>query len=254
MRKLAPGVYEAERAATGFSYVVKLEPPAVPSEAAHVSWLSSDHGVLMLGDILPLSSGAVRLQMVLPPGWSSYSAESRITANEYGVPDAGDALLIIGHELRERRGRADSIEFTFVAQGRWAFSDADVATAIKSILEEHEEAVGNTPTVRPTIILAPFPVPVSHSMWSAETRGRTVFFLSGHSPSKTAGLAQLSVPLTHELFHLWVPNSLALDGEYDWFYEGFTLYHALRAGVRLGHLSFQDYLYAMGRAFDGYKA
>jgi predicted metalloprotease with PDZ domain len=60
--------------------------------------------------------------------------------------------------------------------------------------------------------------------------------------------------LSHELLHLWVPNGLALDGDYDWFYEGFTLYLAMRARMRQGQLSFQDYLNTLGRAFDAYAA
>jgi len=76
----------------------------------------------------------------------------------------------------------------------------------------------------------------------------------GNLPSKTAALSQLSVPLTHELFHLWVPNALALDGEYDWFYEGFTIYQAARTAVRLGLLTFQEFLNAIARAYDAYSA
>ena len=43
-----------------------------------------------------------------------------------------------------------------------------------------------------------------------------------------------------------------LEGEYDWFYEGFTLYQALRTGVRLRMFSFQEYLDAVARAYDAY--
>ena len=60
------------------------------------------------------------------------------------------------------------------------------------------------------------------------------------------------MPLTHELFHLWVPNGLALDGNYDWFYEGFTVYEAMRAAQELNILTFQDFLNSIARAFDNY--
>ena len=36
------------------------------------------------------------------------------------------------------------------------------------------------------------------------------------------------------MLHLWVPNSLKLEGDYDWFFEGFTLYTALRTSQELG--------------------
>jgi predicted metalloprotease with PDZ domain len=57
--------------------------------------------------------------------------------------------------------------------------------------------------------------------------------------------------LTHELFHFWVPNGLALKGDYDWFYEGFTMYEAARAAVRLEVLSFDQFLNAIADAYDG---
>jgi predicted metalloprotease with PDZ domain len=104
------------------------------------------------------------------------------------------------------------------------------------------------------VLLAPFPQTSDGSRWSAETRGGTVVFLSGRATSKAAGLARLSVPLAHELFHLWVPNALALGGDYDWFYEGFTVYQAMRVSVRLGYLTFQDYLDSLARAYDHYFA
>ena len=78
--------------------------------------------------------------------------------------------------------------------------------------------------------------------------------LSGSQPSKTAALVQLSTPLSHELFHLWIPNGLDLDGDYAWFYEGFTIYQALRAAQQLNLLTFQDFLNAFARAFDSYSA
>jgi predicted metalloprotease with PDZ domain len=55
------------------------------------------------------------------------------------------------------------------------------------------------------------------------------------------------------LFHLWIPNALALSGDYAWFYEGFTNYQALRASQRLGLLNFDDYLAALARAYDNYE-
>jgi predicted metalloprotease with PDZ domain len=139
-----------------------------------------------------------------------------------------------------------------VTVGDWAFADEEAASMAASVLKDYQESVGGVPRARVMLMLAPFPAQVSPDHWSAETRGGTVMLLSGKSPSKTAALVQLSIPLTHELFHLWIPNGVALDGNYDWFYEGFTNYQAMRAGMRLSFLTFQDYLNALGRAFDAY--
>jgi len=59
--------------------------------------------------------------------------------------------------------------------------------------------------------------------------------------------------LSHELLHFWVPNALTLEGDYDWFFEGFTVYQAARVSVRLDLLTFAELLNAIGRAYDGYS-
>jgi predicted metalloprotease with PDZ domain len=76
----------------------------------------------------------------------------------------------------------------------------------------------------------------------------------GQTPSRVGALAQLGNALTHEVFHLWIPNGVALDGDYDWFYEGFTMYQAARAAVRLGLLTWPEFLDAIARAYDGSTA
>ncbi|MCA1591915.1 MAG: hypothetical protein LC754_04535 [Acidobacteria bacterium] len=142
----------------------------------------------------------------------------------------------------------------YVTAGEWAFSDEEVARSIGEILKDYEKLFGGASRPRALLTVLPFPGAAPANAWSAETRGGAVVFLTGRAPSKVAALAQLNASLTHELFHFWIPNGLALEGDYDWFYEGFTNYQALREGMRREQLTFQDYLNAMGRAFDGYKA
>jgi len=146
------------------------------------------------------------------------------------------------------------MEFATVITGEWAFGDDVAASSVSDILKEYEELMGGVPLRRARIFVLPFPQAAPAQSWSAETRGGTVVILSGRLPSKTFALSRLDGILAHELLHLWVPNGLALDGEYDWFYEGFTLYESLRLGLRRSQLTFQDYLNAMGRAYDGYRA
>ena len=76
--------------------------------------------------------------------------------------------------------------------------------------------------------------------------------LMGTGGSRKQWLIRLGILLSHELFHLWVPNSLTLAGDYDWFFEGFTLYLALLTDVRLGLISFDDYLETIGRVYRSY--
>ncbi len=254
VRQLAPGEYEAERAANSFRYDLKLDPPEFLSDAAHISWLTIERGLIMPGDLLPLHQGGATISLELPAGWTTASTETKDRNGKYEVADASQTVFFVGQNLRERRGRVGSMEVSFAAGGEWAFSDQDFTHVINGILEEYEKLLGGMPRSRSLVILTPFPRPAAGNNWSAETRGGTIVLLSGLTPSKVAALAQLHNTLAHELLHLWIPNGLTLAGEYGWFYEGFTLYQALRTGMRQGHLSFQDYLNALGRAFDGYKS
>lgn len=254
LRKLAPGEFEAERGASRFSYELKLDPPSGAAEAAHQSWVSGGHGILMLGDALPVLPSKGRVTLKLPAGWAAYSTEEKDARGSFEVLDASQSLFVIGRDLRARGGRAASMDVSYVTAGEWAFADDDLEETSKESLDDYVKLTGSAPRRRALVVLLPFPFQAAGNIWNAETRGATVLLLSGRLPSKTAALVQLNGALTHELFHLWVPNGLALEGEYGWFYEGFTLYQALRAGMRLGRLTFQDYLNALGRAFDGYKA
>jgi predicted metalloprotease with PDZ domain len=53
---------------------------------------------------------------------------------------------------------------------------------------------------------------------------------------------------------LWIPNSIGLKGDYDWFFEGFTLYQELLTGLRLKHIKFDDYLETLGRVYASYRS
>lgn len=260
VRKLASGEYEASREAISWQCEVILDPPAVAADASHVSWIEGERGFLMLGDLLPrpakeksLPGTVARVRLDLPAAWNAYSNESQRSEGQFDVMDADNVVFFIGRGLRERRERVVGMDFTVITEGTWAFSDGDATALAASILKEYLSRTGIGAGPRVTLMLSHFPKTVGSERWSAETRGRTVTLLSGQSPSKVAGLAQLSTPLTHELFHLWVPNGLNLAGNYDWFYEGFTLYQALCVSVRLGLLTFQDYLNALGRAYDSYS-
>ncbi len=121
---------------------------------------------------------------------------------------------------------------------------------VSKVLRAYKEIFGAMPAKQVHLILFPFPQSTAPTSWSAETRGATIKLLLGKLPSKVGALAQISTPLTHEFFHLWVPNGLALEANYDWFYEGFTVYEASRTAVDLGLLTFSEFLNSIARAYD----
>ena len=267
VHKIAPGQFESATAASKFRYEVNLAPPARASDAARVSWLNGERGLLMLGDLLPASQSlaavgerqnggheGATVRFKLPEFCAVYSNEKENAQGEFEVADAGRAVFVVGTHLRSSQITTSGMTFGLVTDGEWAFADGEVLKLGADVLKIDREVFGAMPSKQGTLILIPFPQPGATSTWSAETRGSTVTLLMGKLPSKTAALSQLGVPLTHELFHLWVPNALALEGDYDWFYEGFTVYQAARTAVRLGLLTFQEFLNAIARAYDAYAA
>ncbi|HKP73370.1 MAG TPA: hypothetical protein VJT82_10565, partial [Pyrinomonadaceae bacterium] len=253
-RKLAAGEYEAAREATKVSYEIRLDPPPASDAAAHVSWLTLARGVLMLGDLLPLPSSRAKMKLSLPPDWKVATLETQAADGRYEIENAESSIFFVGDDLRVSQSSVRGMEFNFAAAGEWPFVDRDATDIIGAILKAHAERIGGVPRKSTLVLLAPFPAQANAGSWSAETRGGTVVFLSGRAASKAVGLSRLSIPLAHELLHLWIPNGLALSGDYDWFYEGFTIYQSMRVSMQLGELTFQDYLDSLARTFDNYLA
>jgi predicted metalloprotease with PDZ domain len=96
------------------------------------------------------------------------------------------------------------------------------------------------------------PVSSSVSQWKAETRGSTIVLLIDPSAKFATWNGQLGVIFVHEIFHLWVPNFLQLKGDFDWFFEGFSLYQGLLTARELKLISSEEMLSTLGRVLDLY--
>ena len=253
-RKIAPGHFDSPKAAARFRYEVSLKPPLMASDSAMVSWINNDRGLLMLADLLPLSfrRDAI-ITFTLPQQWRVYSSEIAKGQNQFEVRDAGRAVFAVGSQLRASQINESGMLFNLVTDGEWAFADREALELAGKVLKAHREVFGAMPAAQASLILFPFPQAAGSSQWSAETRRSTVTLLMGKLPSKVGALAQLSTPVTHEFFHLWVPNALALEGDYDWFYEGFTVYQAAQTATQLSLLTFPEFLNSIARAYDASK-
>jgi predicted metalloprotease with PDZ domain len=259
-RKLAPGQFDSAKAASRFRYEVNLMPSLSGADSARVSWLTRQRGLLMLADLLPIISGknsretAAIVRFQVPESWAVQSNERERPQEALEVSDVDRAVFAVGNNLRSSRLTESGMSFRLITDGEWAFTDGEVSEMAARILKAHREVFGAMPAKEGTLILFPFPGQAAANQWSAETRGSTVTLLLGKLPSKIGALAQVSTPLTHELFHLWVPNALGLAGDYDWFYEGFTVYQGARTAVRLDLLTFSEFLNSIARAFDASNA
>lgn len=246
-RKIAVGEYRAEQNAGSIDYVVRLRRPS-SGEVAHVTWLTEDHGILMFSDLLPQAFESFSAEFVLPSGWTVHSSITPEENGQYQVYEPDQALFMVGRSIR--RTSKKELE-TFVA-GTWPFKDSVAANAATRVMEEYVELTSFKLPERPIVMIAPLPVATSMTKWRAQTRGSTVLLLMDPNANIANWKNQLQIIFTHEALHLWVPNSLSLRGDYDWFFEGFTLYTALLTALDLKAIDFREYLDTLARVYDSY--
>lgn len=256
VKKLITGEYLAAAPAVNFSYRVNLKSLKNISAMAHASWLNGEQGFLMLDDVLPQFTAAdnrpvsAKINFELPDNWKVAGNEKTTRQNSFDVADIEKAVFLLGKAWREKESGTEKNKSKFIISGDWLFTDEEVIQTTNEILKEYQQTFGELPNESRQIFLVKFPPEVTIGNWEAETRGSNVVILSSDMPFKTQSIQRLHEQLRHELFHLWMPNNLALTGNYDWFYEGFALYQSLRTGLLLNRIRFEDFLDTLGRAFD----
>ena len=251
-KKLIDGEYLAEKEAAFWSYQINVA-SSLPDEkaAAHISRLKNEQGILMFGDLLPQFSAnnrtiSAKIKFDLPKDWKIVSSENLIAENIFSVANIEKAVFLIGKNWREVKTN-DALGFA--VSGEWNFSDAEAAKMANDIFAEYRKLFGEIPNKKIQIGLVHFPKEIKFGRWEADTRGATSVIFSGDMPFKTQSLQLLHEQLRHELFHLWIPNNLALTGNYDWFYEGFTVYQALKTGIQTNQIRFEDFLDTLSQAY-----
>ncbi len=236
-----------------FAYEVSIETPTDFTTKAHASWIENDAGILMLRDLIPQFESNfgtkifAKARIETPKSWvygaSNFQIESVLVQNV----DADTGVFVMGKNWRRRRIVFDGFEVNLAIRGNWQFSDDEAEESIRDILSEWRRNFGEFPdeSIQMTLV----PADRQSGRWEAETRGNSVTIISGDLPFKKPSLQRLHEQLRHELLHLWVPNQLALTGNYSWFYEGFSTYQSLKMGVELNRLSFDDYLATISEAY-----
>lgn len=256
VQKLAPGEFQTAEKFTRFRYDVRLVQPARPAQMSHVSWLNREHGLLMLADLLPLAKDSDDVSLALitvdvPPGWT-VASNAKHDGSLFSTAEPENAVFMIGPSVHEKSYQLATNNLTIISSGKWPFSDKDASRIAGKLIGEYTRVTRFELKQNAVIMLIPFPGEAGPESWSAETRGNDVVLLLGRNASSRRVLSRLGIVLSHEIFHLWVPNSLKLSGDYDWFFEGFTLYQALRMALRLRFISFDDYLKTIARVYDSY--
>lgn len=247
VRMIAMGEFRSDVDATQIDYVVRLRRPT-PADVAHISWLNEDHGFLMFGDLLPQGMEAISVEFEMPKGWTIQSTIAPDTNGQYQVSEPDDAIFFVGRSIR----KSSQKELDSFVTGTWPFKDSVAVKAAARVMKEYVEVTGFPLPARPMVMIAPLPVATGVTKWRAQTRGSTVLLLIDPQAQVAKWKEQLEIIFTHEVLHLWVPNSLRLRGDYVWFFEGFTLYTALLTALELEAIDFQEYLATLARVYDSY--
>ncbi len=251
-KKLVDGEFLAESSFQSWNYKIDLSVPKNPSAMAHISWISGEQGILMLGDLLPefTDKTSAKVTFELPKDWLISSVETRLKENIFEIAAVEKAVIYIGKNWREQEFTATNAKISLLISGEWQVSDDEALQAAGKIFAEYQKLFGGNSFDKMRIYLCKFPPEVKIGRWEAETRGANVTIFSSETNYKNQSFQRLHEQLRHEIFHFWLPNGVNLSGNYDWFYEGFALYQSLRTALTMNQIRFDDYLDTLGRAFD----
>ena len=253
-KKLIAGEYLASGEAAEFSYKIDTKPAQNFTLKAHNSWLEGEQGSLMLRDLLPqLFHGnnqpfSAKIYLDLPENWKIIGSEKNSGDEFFVVENFENTVFVVGKSWREKKARLDNFELNIALFGNWHFSDDEAVKMAKDILENYKKTFAGFPKNKVQIFLVP--LENKFGRWEAETRGSTLTIVSGDMPFETQSLQRLHEQLRHELFHLWIPNDLALTGNYAWFYEGFTVYQSLKTAIAANRIRFEDFLFTIEQAYN----
>ena len=250
--KIGVGEFQTAKAAVFWSYEANLALPEKSPASPHISWIDEERGLLMLADLLPRLENIENAQInfKLPPGWKVATGENKSGNDQFSVKNIENAVFLVGKNFKEQTGTKEKTALRLATDGNWAFSDIEAHEIGSQIFAEYARVFGETDSPPIQLFLLSVPNNSNANRWRAETRGSNIILLAASSPFKSIALNRLHEQLRHEIFHLWIPNRLNLSGHYEWFYEGFTLYYALKTGVKLKYIRFEDFLDALSRAFD----
>jgi len=251
VKKSAGGEFRSELDATKINYTVKLSEPRA-EHLPFVSWLVGDRGVLMFADLLPIDIESVSCNFILPAGWSAESSVTPDANGRYEVSQPEKAVFLVGSLLNKRSNNVAGMPLETVVSGTWGFKDDDPWKVAACVMQKNLELTGFRLPGKSVIMIVPLPAADPGSRWKAETRGSTIVLLLNPAYRKDMSTGQLGVIFSHEALHLWVPNSLKLEGDYDWFFEGFTMYTALRTALELKLIDFKEFLKTLGGAYKYY--
>lgn len=230
-RRISPFVFGLSEGLKELRIVIDVSAQSDPFSRPFVSWIERDRAVLIVSDLVPLElSGAVTVDAVGLGGEKKFrSIDSAVVA----FPG-------------EARGWTVTDGIRIARFGEWPIAQDVMFGVAREILEDYRKRFG--PRLGSEVDIVLVRVEEGHGSWTARTIGSTVVIFSSGMPFSSQEIQRFHEQLRHELFHLWIPNSLLLVGDYATFYEGFALYQSLKSGVAIGRIRFADYLSTLSSA------
>lgn len=242
------------------TYQVRLGRVLDPSQYALTSSLGPEAGLLMLSDLLPrwchdqapaCQPNPVRISIAVPDGWRIAPSDRTAQDGVFEFADPKTAVCLIG-KLRERTVIVGAINLRVAIAGVWSFTDQEVYQLAEAIAREQALIVGRAEASDYLVTLAPFPLPLTGLRSSGVAIGGTAVLLLNPDRDPGLTLAHYRRHLAHEMFHFYLPNSLRIRENFDWFWEGFTRYTALLTLARLRLIGIREYLDAIGEEYQAY--
>ena len=251
-KKIAEGSFVAEKTFNSFSYRINASVPANVFSTAHISWVSGQKGILRLNDLLPVfeTKYKTNISLEFPADWKISTVENSTSQNNYSIEKNENAVFVIGKGWSGQTFRVSDANVKLILDDQWKIEKSVVEKIIKDILLKYENYFGAIPEKNLHIINFKFPKDADFDRWRGETNGANVIIMSAPTTFESRQRQRMQEQLRHELFHLWMPNNLALSGDYGWFYEGFAQYSALKLGVELNQISFNDFLNTIEQSYN----
>jgi len=244
-RSSPEGAVFADEDILSFSYSVDLSPQDDVTLGAHVSWFKTGKGALMLFDLLPISginTKRTKVRLIVPDGTEVVTLLEQDGEGNYTTREIEDAVFVLSGGYRHRVLRSGKMQMGIAVEGEWQFGDDVLYDSVEMLLKNYGKIFAGEPDGPFQLTLMRVPDPAMKDRWRAETRGRNILVLASPSRYRNVGEQLVLEQVRHELLHLWVPNSLGLQGDYSWFYEGFVFYRALIEGVSEKHITLRDVL------------
>jgi hypothetical protein len=230
-RRLSPFVFSVSEGISAVRLIVAVGIQEDPFSNPYVSWMKDGATALILSDLLPLEfNGPVSVRI---SGESQRRSFDRV---ESAVVTASGETGAWKREGGLRMGRI----------GEWPIEQDVAFSVVREILSHYSERIGSLQGGLTEILLVR--VSDTPGRWSARTVGSTVILFSSGMPFQSQEVQRFHEQMRHELFHLWIPNSLGIQGDYATFYEGFALYQSLKSGVALGRIRFTDFMSTLSSA------